>query len=175
MIRSLALVCIFWSVSGVVSAGGSPVQDWIARAHRQHLATSSQWLQLVHYRPNTLRSGYTSFASGRSFFLADNGRGNPQAELDATLRAIALPVTDQPDMHAQCRFIARFHWLKKVLAIPDNQLPHVSQISRDTEMRIREQTGVAGFAFERYTFAANSMFDLAASSRNRVAVGFQSL
>ena len=126
MIRSLALVCIFWSVSGVVSAGGSPVQDWIARAHRQHLATSSQWLQLVHYRPNTLRSGYTSFASGRSFFLADNGRGNPQAELDATLRAIALPVTDQPDMHAQCRFIARFHWLKKVLAIPDNQLPRVS-------------------------------------------------
>ncbi len=51
-----------------------------------------------------------------------------------------------------------------------NQLPHVSQISRDTEMRIREQAGVGGFAFERYTFAANSMFDLAASSRNRIAV-----
>jgi hypothetical protein len=126
MLRGLALTCILWCVSGFANASATPVQDWIAQAHLQHLATSSQWLKLVHYRPNILLPGYTSFATGSGFFLAANGRVDPQAELDATLRAIALPATSEPDAHAQCRFIARFHWLKQALAIPDSQLPHVT-------------------------------------------------
>ncbi|MDX2198599.1 MAG: AAA domain-containing protein [Phycisphaerae bacterium] len=51
-----------------------------------------------------------------------------------------------------------------------NQLAHVTKLERDTDMRLREQAAVADFAFERYTFAANSMYDLASSSRARVAV-----
>lgn len=50
------------------------------------------------------------------------------------------------------------------------QLPHVTQMRRDAEIRIREQTGVETLAFERFTFVVNSMFGLAASSRNRIAV-----
>ncbi|MBE7508247.1 MAG: AAA family ATPase [Planctomycetia bacterium] len=53
------------------------------------------------------------------------------------------------------------------------QLSHVTKINRDTEMRVREQFGVAAFEFERHTFAANSMFELAASSRNGVSVQLQ--
>ncbi len=45
-----------------------------------------------------------------------------------------------------------------------NQLPHVTRLSRDTDMRVRQGLDVADFSLERYTFAANSMFDLAASS-----------
>jgi hypothetical protein len=121
------LLFVLLGVTNFVSAATSPVQDWIARANQQHLATSAQWLSLVHYRPNLIRSGYTSFASGRSFFLAKNGRVDPQSELEATLQAIALPISGSPDAHAhaQCRFIARYHWLRQALAIPDDQLPHV--------------------------------------------------
>ena len=125
MLKTLAFACIFWGVSYIAVAEVSPVQQWINKAHQLQLADSLQWMSLVHYRPNTIRSGYTSFASGREFFLAENGRVDPQAELDATLNAIALPVTSDPDKHAQCRFVARFHWLKQVLAIPDDQLPAV--------------------------------------------------
>lgn len=125
MLKTLTYACICWSVSHLAFAEVSPVQQWINKAHQLQLADSLQWMSLVHYRPNTIRSGYTSFASGREFFLAENGRVDPQAELDATLNAIALPVTSDPDTHAQCRFVARFHWLQQVLAIPDEQLPAV--------------------------------------------------
>jgi len=125
MLRCLALACLLWGIAGSVNASVTSVQSWIEQAHQLHLASTSQWLELVHYRPNILSAGYTSFASGKTFFLAENGRKDPQAELDATLRAIAQPVTEQADSHAQCRFIARYHWLKQKLAIPDEQLPQV--------------------------------------------------
>lgn len=125
MLKSLALVCVIWGLTNFASAANPVVNAWIAQARQRHLATSEQWLNLVYYRSNLLSSGYTSFVTDPHFFLAANGRVNPQAELDATLRAIAAPITGNPNDHAQCRFIARYHFLKQALAIPDSALPHV--------------------------------------------------
>jgi len=126
MLCRLVLACLLCCVLLNGYAAITPVNTWIEQAHRQQLANSPEWLSLLHYRPNTIRSGYTSFASGHDFFLAADGRTNPRHELDATLAAIARPpVQGRQDSHAQCRFIARFHWLKQKLAIPDAQLPQV--------------------------------------------------
>jgi hypothetical protein len=45
-----------------------------------------QWLNLVHYQSD-LFGGYTSQVDGDTFFLAPDGKTNPQAELIATIRA----------------------------------------------------------------------------------------
>lgn len=89
------------------------------------LAQDPYWIALGHYLPANNRSGLSSEVTSTHFFLSSNGANDPQAELEATLRAIFLPVTDNPDQHAQCRFIARFHWLKKKLNLESYDLPKV--------------------------------------------------
>lgn len=86
-----------------------------------------------------------------------------------------LVIVDEASQCDIASVVPLLYRARRALIVGDpNQLPHVTQISRDTEMRIREQIGVSEFAFERHTFAANSMFDLAASSRNRTAIELRS-
>ena len=48
------------------------------------IAFSDEWLALVHYRP-AWPSGVKSTIDSPSFFLAKDGKTNPEAELRATL------------------------------------------------------------------------------------------
>jgi len=96
-------------------------------AQARGLAESRQWRALLHYRPRTF-GGWKSEADGAGFFLAGPaGRTDPGAELDATIRALLAPAPPplaappdpaeaDPD-HAQCRFPARWRWLKQALAL----------------------------------------------------------
>lgn len=127
MLRQFVCLFITLTCPTLVFASTSPSQDWITQARQQKLAHAVEWISLVHYRPNLITSGYTSFADGRDFFLAANGKTDPEAELEATLKAIALPLDGiDPNKHAQCRFVARYHWLKQKLSIPDDELPQVT-------------------------------------------------
>jgi len=65
-----------------------------------------------------------SDADDPRFFLAPNGKTDPQAELAATLRAFFKPnrVGGDPQP-AQCAFVARYHWLKAELKFDDRRLP----------------------------------------------------
>lgn len=104
------------------------------------LAASRTWQVLLHYRA-TAFGGWKSEAEGEGFFLAGRGgQTSPDAELEASIRALFAPAptgvtpvalapgvlapgveaTAAPDMaHAQCRFPLRWQWLKAELA------PHV--------------------------------------------------
>lgn len=102
------------------------LRDYLDRARHDQLASSEQWFSLVHYRPNHLRPGVTSFVTDPRFFLAARGNTDPAAELTATILALFQPLgTIAPDQHAQCRFIARFHWLQSALAIQAGDLPTI--------------------------------------------------
>ncbi len=78
--------------------------------------------------------GRESQADGAAFFLAPGGKRDPAAELEADLDAFAgPPVADESDakgedraQHAQCRFPARWAWLKTTLAIDASKLPDQS-------------------------------------------------
>ena len=125
--RHVVLILIILTCPTLATATTSPTQLRIEQARQLKLAYSIEWLNLVHYRPNLIEHGYTSFADGSDFFLAADGKTNPESELEATLKGIAMPLNDSdPDKHAQCRFIARYHWLKQRLAIPDSELPQVT-------------------------------------------------
>src|SRR5690554_7873228 len=78
------------------------------------------WLTLGHYHQDTLGSGYTSQADDPAFFLSENGKTSPEAELKTTLEAIQQ--SGEGDNHARCRFPARDAWLREQLDLPDSKV-----------------------------------------------------
>lgn len=77
-----------------------------AMAKVNETADSVAWHTLMHYRPSII--GVKSTIDSNNFFLADDGKTDPHAELTAT---IALFESD--DIQRQCLFPARYQFLKK--------------------------------------------------------------
>jgi len=120
--------CLGASDAGAVSPPLQPDQsaylaELVSQAHLKQLSAGRDWHLLLHYRSNLL-GGFTSQADGSAFFLAPNGKTNPQAELDATIEKF---FTDEPvgktAQQAQCAFPDRYQWLKQQLAFDPARLP----------------------------------------------------
>ncbi len=78
------------------------------------------WHILLHYKPSVL--GYKSLVDDPRFFLAPDGKTNPEAELDATIRAFFEPQEDE-EKSAVCRFVARYEWITQRLGLDPGHLP----------------------------------------------------
>lgn len=87
-----------------------------AQAQAQPLHLDPAWLTLIHYQSGQFSDGYTSQADDPAFFLSEDGKTSPKAELEATLKAIQQP--GEGDDHARCRFPAREAWLREQLDLP---------------------------------------------------------
>ncbi len=98
-------------------ASTDSLHQLVARADSQQLAQTRAWHALLHYKPGGLFHQWESQADDDAFFLSANGKYNPQQELAATIRAMAQPPGDDVNLHPQCRFPARYHWLKQQLKI----------------------------------------------------------
>ncbi|MBI1398218.1 MAG: DUF4105 domain-containing protein [Betaproteobacteria bacterium] len=111
----------------VTFAAGSRASGYadelVSRAERAGLAGDPQWLRLGHYRP-TWWGGFRSEADDPGFFNSPRGKTDPRAELAATIRAFFsdTPETDT-QQNPQCRFVARYHWLKARLDFDPARLP----------------------------------------------------
>ena len=89
------------------------------------LAFKKSWINLIHYESALSgTTGWQSTIKSDDFFLDPNGRSDPLAELKATLAAFAASETSNPNQHAQCRFPARYLWLKANL--PEHRAFHVA-------------------------------------------------
>jgi hypothetical protein len=96
-------------------------------AKKKRLWEDRQWHVLMHYRPRLFGSGVKSQVDDESFFLSPRGKYDPQAELEATLsNFFASTVEGDGSMHPQCRFVARYHWLKQELGFDPKRLPERS-------------------------------------------------
>jgi hypothetical protein len=108
-------------------ASGAPdpiyLPELVARARALGLARELAWVRLGHWRHHLVR-GWVSEADGRAFFLSPDGKHDPGAELEATLRGFfdATPRVDELD-DAMCRFPARLAWLSERLGIDPVRLP----------------------------------------------------
>lgn len=98
-------------------------QELIEQARARNLSSHRRWRLLVHYR-NTWWGGLESEADGAAFFLAPDGKTDPQSELAATLAAFFQDPADLPEgvMHPQCRFPARYKWLNEQLQFDRTRL-----------------------------------------------------
>jgi hypothetical protein len=108
-------------------SGGAPDLAYLpelqARARELRLADDVGWLRLGHWRSRLL-GGWEAEADGQEFYLAEEGKADPDAELQATLAGFfdAAPKADELD-DAQCRFPARFAWLGGKLGFDLARLP----------------------------------------------------
>ncbi|WP_353254527.1 DUF4105 domain-containing protein [Salinisphaera sp. PC39] len=109
------------------AAASADTERFLTTLQTEKLHEESAWLRLVHYETNQdTSSGYRSEVVSDSFFLADKGRVDPRAELVATLQAMLAPVTgDDPNQHAQCRFPARWLWLRRNLSMKKTSIPTI--------------------------------------------------
>ena len=54
------------------------------------------------------------------------------------------------------------------------QLPHVTQLSREADLHVRRRLDVADFAFESWTYRVNSLFDIASSRQHAARIELRS-
>ncbi len=129
-----------------MSAVGSLTPAALAdRALALELDADPVWRSLLHYQRTC--SGLESEADGPGFFLAPDGRQDPRAELVADIHAFfgpAAPASDPPPEHPQCRFPARYFWLKQRLGLSDKEAPGQACPGFQTW---RETLGASGVTF----------------------------
>lgn len=98
----------------------SYLESLLEEAQRFRLHENPYWHTLLHYKDGLF--GLQSLVDDPKFFLAENGKHDPAAELAATLTAFFTPRADD-EKPAVCRFVARFEWLKAQLHIDETRLP----------------------------------------------------
>ena len=124
-IFSLCLLLLSLSSFAVVPETSSVI-PYTHLATIQKLSKTDTWKKLLVYEPSGLLGAEVESAVlTKEFFLAPDGRTNPEAELLATLQAFSQPVGSDPDSHAQCRFPARYQWLKSELGLTDESVTPV--------------------------------------------------
>jgi hypothetical protein len=93
-------------------------------AQEKRLWENRQWHVLMHYRPRLISGGVKSQIDDPSFFLSPSGKFDPRAELEATLdNFFTPPLMGEGTEHPQCKFIARYQWLKQELGFDAERLP----------------------------------------------------
>ncbi len=98
----------------------SYLSELIDKAEQRELHRERNWHVILHYKP--VWGGVESLIDDPEFFLADEGKEDPKAELAATLEAFFLTGIEE-DEHPRCRFVARYAWLKEELGIDESRLP----------------------------------------------------
>jgi hypothetical protein len=115
------LLGFVFPVGGAAETGY--LDELLSRVRSERLDTDPAWRRLGHYQKGWF--GWTSEQDAPEFFLAPNGKRDPQAELEATVRGFFQPSSpdEEGTSHPQCRFPARYAWLKSRLSFDPAQLP----------------------------------------------------
>ncbi|KFI10474.1 DUF4105 domain-containing protein [Vibrio coralliilyticus] len=77
----------------------------------EQLSKHSYWHKLGHYLP-ALLSGYESTVDKSEFFLSEQGKYSPKAELEATISRL-YSEDKQLALETQCQYPARYSWLEQ--------------------------------------------------------------
>jgi hypothetical protein len=120
-LRPRALPILLAAVALALPSAGRAEEDLLARAAALELARRPGWQALLHVVPRTLGLRRASEIPAGDFFLAERGRSDPEAELEATLRGLLAPAAEG-DGAAHCRFPARARWLARELGVQPGRL-----------------------------------------------------
>jgi hypothetical protein len=96
---------------------GAYLRDLIVRSRSLDLGHHTQWLRLGHYRTAPFSETYESEVDGPDFFLSPRGKTDPQAELEATLRAFFAKPDPSLKEQPLCHYPARFAFLQHELGL----------------------------------------------------------
>lgn len=120
---ALGALCAATALPAAGQTDTAYLEQLQAEARQMALSADPHWHNLLHYQPDLL-GGVTSLADAPAFFNADDGKEDPEEELQATLAAF---FSDKPpgkdSQHPQCAFIGRYRWLKEKLDFDPARLP----------------------------------------------------
>lgn len=116
----LCLISVLLAFSEARAGNLSYALTLIEEANQKALHNEKYWHILLHYKGSIL--GLRSLIDDPNFFLAPDGRHNPQSELEATIKAL-FQEPEEGIKHPACKFVARYNWLKEQLNINPSQLP----------------------------------------------------
>ena len=91
LMLAAVLVCPAPAPALALAPATTPTEDLQRLARERQLADAPMWQALLHYRRHPLTRQLRSLADDPGFFLAPQGRTDPQAELDATIAAFFDP------------------------------------------------------------------------------------
>jgi hypothetical protein len=100
--------------------GGEYATGLVERALAADLDERPEWRTLVHYKRGLF--GDRSLVDDPEFFASPDGKKDPAAELEATIRSFFGPVPEE-GKHPVCRWVARFEWLDSELGFDRDRLP----------------------------------------------------
>jgi Domain of unknown function (DUF4105) len=116
----LGFLCL---LAPCAASAASYLDELIGRSRELHLSEHREWHRLMHYIDNLVTPGVHSLADAPRFFLAPDGKTNPQSELEATLAAFFSDTQETDEQqNPQCAFIARYHWLDRELHFDPGRL-----------------------------------------------------
>ncbi len=106
------------------------IETLITKAEELKLYNDSYWRTLLHYKPAVF-SRYKSLVDDPKFFFAKNGKTNPKAELNATIKAFFEPAPSDDDKtkHPIERFPGRYKWLCEKLELSAGDFPYNGDIA----------------------------------------------
>jgi len=156
---------ILFSILSTIAFSSSAVIDnaqYLSQLQNQITETQlwkkTEWKNLLHYEIDG--QDYKSHVIDKRFFFSKDGKNNPETELIETLSAMFLPAESAAtlDEHPQCRFPARFNWLKTSLKINTTLLPDVACPSYE-KWRNENASGKITMVFPAYHLnSPSSMF-----------------
>lgn len=124
LLRALLFLVCLSGLTTPPARAGDYLDELTARSRELRLHERREWRRLLHYISNLARPGVHSLADAPGFFLARDGKTNPQAELEATLASFFSNAEETDNrQNPQCQFIARYAWLDRELAFDPARLP----------------------------------------------------
>ena len=108
------------------------LENLVREAGRLKLHEERGWRALLHYGKG-FTGKYKSKIDDIKFFNSPEGRSDPGAELEATLRSFFL-AESKDGQNSICRYPARYAWLAERLHIDQSQLPIASCSERDSSL-----------------------------------------
>jgi len=110
----------------------SGVDSLAQRAAALHLSHERAWHALVHYYKPPLGFAVESFIDSPGFFLAKEGKTDPEAELFSTIEHLFSKDEEVTDTSALCLYPARYEWLSSKLSpsFDDNRLSQCPKLSK---------------------------------------------
>ncbi|MAD73262.1 MAG: hypothetical protein CML20_00390 [Rheinheimera sp.] len=140
------------------------------------VANSAYWRALLHFPVDKSESEIID----TGFFLATNGATDPMAELLATLDQLIKPSEDDVNSHAQCRFIARYHWLKQqvpelLVGAPPISCPLFDKWTDQQQINSVSAVFASGYLGNPASFYGHILLKLNSSNTNKSILQQQSL
>lgn len=126
---NVACLIAFLLSGACFASDSSELSELQKKALNAGLHQADYWHGLMHYYPTRLyparltKGEYESHVDDQRFFLAENGKHDPKAELLATIDSLFGEQTTEQSPSALCRFVARNKWLRRVLELPELQVP----------------------------------------------------